>query len=90
MVNESSSSGIWNIKLSQGGTFNCTCVANNTVGTVKSALASVSVNGKQNSNLHVFKMFLSHEHLVPSICICGLTCLTSLHSGLDDFTYQET
>ena len=50
MVNESSSSGIWNITLSQGGTFNYMCVANNTVGTTNSMHESVTVNGKVNIN----------------------------------------
>jgi len=46
MLIGSSSSGVWSRKMSSGGMFNYTCMANNTAGTANSTSSvSITVNG---------------------------------------------
>ena len=46
LVNDSSSSGVWNRPMSTGGVFNYRCMVNNTIGTATSTNVTITVNGK--------------------------------------------
>ena len=46
MVNETSSTGVWNRTMTAGGVFVYKCVASNKIGTAESMDVSVAVNGK--------------------------------------------
>ena len=45
MVNETSSTGVWNRTMTTAGVFVYKCLVNNTIGTARSMDISVSVNG---------------------------------------------
>ena len=48
MVNEASSTGVWNRKMTTGGVFVYNCMVNNTIGTALSMDVSVTVNGNNS------------------------------------------
>ena len=51
MVNETSSAGVWNTKMTTGGVFVYKCMTSNTIGTEMSMGVFVIVNGKRFQSL---------------------------------------
>ena len=51
MVNETSSAGVWNTKMTTGGVFVYKCMTSNTIGTEMSMGVFVIVNGKRFKSL---------------------------------------
>ena len=60
LVNEGSSSEVWNRTMSTGGVFNYRCVVNNTIGNATSPSVNITVNGKQ----HVFFEWKQNIYLI--------------------------
>ena len=70
MMNEVSSTGVWNITMTTGGVFVYKCKVNNTIGTAMSETVTITVNG--NNVIFFFLLFLTLSRKYPGLSFAAL------------------
>ena len=77
---ETSDSGMWAKPLSEGGVFAYKCVANNSIGSARSANVSITINGKWDLHVLTFKHFSVGKTGKKNVqLVCNIAAKAMLH-----------